>query len=94
MGIRAAFVALVLLFAGSNAARSEEIVIWHDLGDDGLQMFREIGDLFHHQHPDITVTSLSFPTDQWFSKLNAALNTNTAPDGQAPRPVGLPRRHA
>jgi ABC-type glycerol-3-phosphate transport system substrate-binding protein len=80
MGIRVFFVALMLLFTGITTARSEELVIWHDLGDDGLQMFKEIGDLFHQQHPDITVTSLSLPTDQWFNKLNAALNTNTAPD--------------
>jgi ABC-type glycerol-3-phosphate transport system substrate-binding protein len=35
---------------------------------------------FAKDHPGITVKSVSMPTDQWFSRSTAALNTNTAPD--------------
>ena len=62
------------------SVHAEELVIWHDKGDDGLKMIEEMSELFSKDRPDVTVRSVSFPTEQWFSKVIAALNTNTAPD--------------
>jgi ABC-type glycerol-3-phosphate transport system substrate-binding protein len=59
---------------------AEELVIWHDKGDDGIRMIQQMAEVYKKDHPDITIRSLSFPTDQWFSKVIAALNTDTAPD--------------
>ena len=61
-------------------AQAQELLIWHDKGDEGSLMFQEIGELFAEEHPDVTVRALSFPTDQWLAKSIAALNTDTAPD--------------
>lgn len=74
----------ILLAAGIltgtiTLAEAGEVVIWHDLGDDGIQLFDDLGAAYKRDHPDTTVTSLSFPLDQWFSKVTASLNTGTAP---------------
>jgi ABC-type glycerol-3-phosphate transport system substrate-binding protein len=68
------------LAAGAAPAPAAELVIWHDKGDAGIAMFREIGELYKQQAPDVTIRSLSFPTDQWFSRSIAAINTATGPD--------------
>ena len=65
-------------FAGM--ARAQQLVIWHDKGDDGIRMIQSMAEEFAKDHPGITVKSVSMPTDQWFSRSTAALNTNTAPD--------------
>lgn len=70
----------IALFTTLSAAHALELVIWHDKGDDGVKMFKEIGDLFQKQNPTVTIRSLSFPTDQWFSRSIAAINTATGPD--------------
>lgn len=67
-----------LLMAGP--ALSQELVVWHDLGDNGIAWFQELSDLYAAENPGVTITSVSFPTDQWFSQTIAAINTNTAPD--------------
>lgn len=64
----------------AGAAGAEELVIWHDKGDDGIRMIEQMAEVYARTNPDITIRSLSFPTEQWFSKVIAALNTNTAPD--------------
>ena len=64
----------------SGAASAQELVIWHDKGDDGLALVDALSEQFAASHPDVTVTSVSMPTDQWFSKSIAALNTRTGPD--------------
>lgn len=64
----------------SLAASAEELVIWHDKGDDGIRMIEQMSEIYAKENPGVTITSLSFPTEQWFSKVIAALNTNTAPD--------------
>ena len=64
----------------SGAARAQEIMIWHDKGEDGLRMIEQMAELYKKDHPGVTVKSLSMPTEQWFSRSIAALNTNTAPD--------------
>ena len=43
-------------------------MIWHDKGDDGIRMIQQMAEVYKKDHPDITIRSLSFPTDQWFSK--------------------------
>jgi multiple sugar transport system substrate-binding protein len=66
--------------AGLGVASAQELVVWHDKGDDGIAMFAEIGAQFGKDHPGVTIKSLSFPTDQWFSRSIAAVNTGTSPD--------------
>lgn len=73
-------VALLALAGTSMTALSQELVIWHDKGDDGIKMFQEIGAEFAKTNPGVTVKSLSFPTEQWFSRSIAAINTGTSPD--------------
>ena len=79
MKLKALLAGTALTFGGSMAM-AEELVIWHDLGDNGINWFAEAGEAFKKMHPDVTVKSVSFPTDQWYGKSIAALNTNTAPD--------------
>jgi ABC-type glycerol-3-phosphate transport system substrate-binding protein len=64
----------------ARAADAQQLIIWHDKGDDGIRMIQKMADLFAKDHPGVTVRSISMPTDQWFSRSVAALNTNTAPD--------------
>lgn len=71
--------ALAALLAASPAT-AQELVIWHDKGDDGLALVEKYSEMFQEKHPGVTVTSVSMPTDQWFSKSIAALNTRTGPD--------------
>jgi ABC-type glycerol-3-phosphate transport system substrate-binding protein len=71
--------ACTLAFAAAGA-RAQQLTIWHDKGDDGIRMIQKMAALFARDHPGVTVRSLSMPTDQWFSRSVAALNTNTAPD--------------
>ena len=71
------FAMLCLPLRGLAAA---ELVVWHDKGDEGIRMFEEIAAEYRRTHPDVQVRSLSFPTDQWFAKTIAGLNTNSAPD--------------
>lgn len=71
--------AVAALMTGS-AAGAQELTIWHDKGDDGLAMVKALSAKFAQAHPGVSVTSVSMPTDQWFSKSIAALNTSTGPD--------------
>lgn len=64
----------------AGAALAEELVVWHDLGDNGIAWFDAVSTEFQKEHPGVTVKSVSFPTDQWYGKTIAAINTNTAPD--------------
>ncbi|MGF1475143.1 MAG: ABC transporter substrate-binding protein [Geminicoccaceae bacterium] len=74
-------VAAALTFAGQvTLADAEELVVWHDLGDNGINWFNQLNELYQEVEPGTTVTSVSYPTDQWFGKVIASLNTNTAPD--------------
>jgi len=43
-------------------------------------MIEQISKIYGETHPGVTIRSISFPTEQWFSKTIAAVNTNTAPD--------------
>lgn len=78
--LRTLSIAALALMGSTFSALSQELVIWHDKGDDGVKMFQEIGELFTKQNPGVTVKSLSFPTEQWFSRSIAAINTKTGPD--------------
>ena len=64
----------------ARAAVAQEITIWHDKGDDGIRMIQQMADKYKTDHPGVTVKSVSMPTDQWFSRSIAALNTGTSPD--------------
>jgi ABC-type glycerol-3-phosphate transport system substrate-binding protein len=70
--------AMAGLLAGHASA--QEIVVWHDLGDNGIKWFQAAGAEFTKTHPGVTVKSVSYPTDQWFGRSISAINTDTAPD--------------
>ncbi len=74
--------ALAALATGLSSAgtAAQELVVWHDLGENGIKWFQAMSAEFAKQRPGVTVKSLSFPTDQWFGRSISALNTNTAPD--------------
>ncbi|MBV9735230.1 MAG: extracellular solute-binding protein [Acidisphaera sp.] len=67
-----------VLLAGAAAA--QQLTVWHDLGDNGTKWFAEAGQAFAEAHPGVTVRAISFPTEQWFGRVIAAINTETAPD--------------
>jgi ABC-type glycerol-3-phosphate transport system substrate-binding protein len=54
---------------------AQQIVIWHDKGDDGAKMLQQMAEVFTKEHPGFSIRSISMPTDQWFSRSIAALNT-------------------
>jgi multiple sugar transport system substrate-binding protein len=64
----------------ATGAIAQELVVWHDLGDNGIAWFEAMGEEFAKEHPGVTVTSVSYPTDQWFGRVIGAINTDTAPD--------------
>ncbi len=73
--------AAVMFTAGAHSpSAAETIVVWHDLGDNGIKWFDELNALYQAENADITIESVSFPTDQWFGKVIAAINTDSAPD--------------
>lgn len=72
--------AAAVLIAATTAAQAETLVVWHDQGDKGITWFNELSALYQAENPDVTVESVSFPTDQWFGKVIAAINTDSAPD--------------
>lgn len=79
MALRTMMGASALAIAAAGA-QAQELTIWHDLGENGIKWFDAVAEEFRKAHPDVTVESVSFPTDQWYGKAIAALNTDTAPD--------------
>jgi multiple sugar transport system substrate-binding protein len=63
-----------------HAQQAVTLNIWHDLGDNGVRWFNELNELYRRSKPNVTVASASFPTDQWFGRCIAAINSNSAPD--------------
>ena len=63
-----------------GAAGAQELVVWHDLGDNGTKWFQAMSDEFAKTRPGVTVKAINYPTEQWFGRSISALNTNTAPD--------------
>src|ERR1700730_621303 len=76
----ALWAALLLIGTGATPSRAETLTIWHDLGDNGTKWFDEAAALFAKDHPGTTLRAVSYPTDQWFGRVIAAINTDTAPD--------------
>ena len=72
--------AVAALFMSQGAARAQELSVWHDLGDNGTQLFAKLSAEFAKTHPGVSVKAANFPTDQWFGRVIGALNTDTAPD--------------
>ena len=72
--------AAMLATSWTCMASAQELVIWHDLGDNGINWFAAVGEQFAQSHPGVTVTSVSYPTDQWFGRVISSINTDTAPD--------------
>ena len=61
-------------------ASAQELVVWHDLGDNGVKWFQALSAEFARTHAGVTVKSVSYPTDQWFGRAISSINTDTAPD--------------
>jgi len=68
------------LLAATTGAQAQQLVIWHDLGDNGVAWFERAGAEFAKTKPGVTVRSISYPTDQWFGRVISSINTDTAPD--------------
>ena len=73
-------VALCAAMALAGTSRAQELVVWHDLGDNGIKWFQNLSAEFAKSRPGVTVKSINYPTDQWFGRSISAINTNTAPD--------------
>ena len=73
-------VALCAAMALAGTSRAQELVVWHDLGDNGIKWFQSLSAEFAKTRPGVTVRSINYPTDQWFGRSISAINTNTAPD--------------
>ena len=73
-------VALCAAIAMTGTSRAQELVVWHDLGDNGIKWFQSLSAEFAKSRPGVTVRSINYPTDQWFGRSISAINTNTAPD--------------
>lgn len=68
------------LFSRGKQEAKEDVVtliIWHDLGEKGVDWFNELEKLYPG---DLKIKSVTYPTQQWIEKSIAALKTNTAPD--------------
>jgi ABC-type glycerol-3-phosphate transport system substrate-binding protein len=74
------FVAAAAAMASPTGLKAQQLVIWHDLGDNGVAMFERAGAEFAKTRPGVSVRSISYPTDQWFGRVISSINTNTAPD--------------
>ena len=73
-----ALVAAALMAAAP--APAQQLTVWHDLGDNGQKWFAAMAEDFAKTHPGVTLRATNYPTDQWFGRVTAALNTDTAPD--------------
>jgi ABC-type glycerol-3-phosphate transport system substrate-binding protein len=70
------------IVAAPHIVRAQAVTlnVWHDLGDNGIRWFTELNELFRRSNANVTIQSASFPTDQWFGRVIAAINSNSAPD--------------
>jgi len=66
--------------AVGRAQSAAQLVVWHDLGDNGTKWFTEVSSAFAENHPGVSIRAISYPTDQWFGRVIGAINTDTAPD--------------
>lgn len=77
-------VSVPMLFAGGGQEAAEEgpvvLTVWHDLGDKGVNWFNELSELYQAENPDVSIESVTYPTQQWIERSIAAINTDTAPD--------------
>lgn len=76
--LKAVTLCAAMALAGSGHA--QELVVWHDLGDNGIKWFQSLSAEFAKSRPGVTVKSINYPTDQWFGRSISAINTNSAPD--------------
>ena len=69
--MKALVAAASTLAVGSAAA--QELVVWHDLGENGIKWFQVLSSEFAKTRPGVTVRSISYPTEQWFGRAISAL---------------------
>jgi ABC-type glycerol-3-phosphate transport system substrate-binding protein len=76
-GVLAGLLAAPMVARGQT---SQQLTVWHDLGENGNKWFGAVATAFGTSHPGVTLRATSYPTDQWFGRVIGALNTSTAPD--------------
>jgi multiple sugar transport system substrate-binding protein len=79
-GLAGRFLVALACALATTPAWAQELVVWHDLGDNGMKWFQAMSDEFAKTRPGVTIKAINFPTEQWFGRSISALNTNTAPD--------------
>ena len=80
LGRRVAVAALAAGLAGTAPLSAQPLTVWHDGGENGTRLFTAMGEAFAKTRAGVSVRATSYPTDQWFGRVTAALNTDTAPD--------------
>ncbi len=78
--LKLAIVAASIASGWVSIAQAQTLTVWHDLGDNGVKWFNELNELYKKTNPAITLNSVSYPTDQWFGRVIAAINTGSPPD--------------
>ena len=66
-------IALCATMALAGTSRAQELVVWHDLGDNGIKWFQSLSAEFAKSRPGVTVRSINYPTDQWFGRSISAI---------------------
>ena len=71
---------VAVMAALAGPASAQQLTVWHDLGDNGQKWFAAMAEEFAKAHPGVSLRATNYPTDQWFGRVTAAINTDTAPD--------------
>ncbi len=64
----------------ARADSTTQLTVWHDMGDPGTKWFRAVSAALAETMPGVIIRAISYPTDQWFGRVVASINTDTAPD--------------
>jgi len=78
--LRGLALATAMFVATSARLSAQQLTLWHDGGDNGSKLFTQMGEAFAATHPGVSIRATNYPTDQWFGRVTAAINTDTAPD--------------
>jgi len=78
--LRGLALATAMFVATGARLSAQQLTLWHDGGDNGSKLFTQMGEAFAASHPGVSIRATNYPTDQWFGRVTAAINTDTAPD--------------
>ena len=77
----------LFLFAGGQQDEGMQaadgpvnLMVWHDKGKKGINIFNDLGAYFTASNPNVTVESVSFDTQTFIQKSIAAILSDSAPD--------------